>query len=420
MNSAELQTGSQVSTKNLLVYLQNLLEAPQPRPLAQVMAGLATAFASSGAGVIFPPAGSLPERGSLFEASWSSAPPENMPWETDPALIGRVKTTAETLEFCDRDDNAWLFCMFQLGPRAGVVWLANLGPRAWSVHEKSGLELAARCLTQRVIAAPWPREGERETTWQEFAHLQHGIDRASVLTRRLAHDFCNILTSILGFAELSVYQLKADSPAHHYAMEVLEAARLGAAWSQKLQLFSLQQQARFVPTALAGVLAEESAANHWRQNVSFKVDLPASLPSLAIDKEALRMVLDALLTNAREALSAPNAGLGVVTVSARAVELPAGACLEFLGNPQAGAFVEVTITDSGPGFSQDARGKLFRETFFTTKGRRRGMGLAAVYGILRVNRAGFRIASSPERGTTIQLFIPAAPALAEAGAAQQG
>jgi CheY-like chemotaxis protein/nitrogen-specific signal transduction histidine kinase len=240
----------------------------------------------------------------------------------------------------------------------------------------------------------------------ERTRLQGQLEKAALLTNRLAHDFGNVLTGILGFAELSLTQLPGDSPARRFVNEVWQSAQQGARWVQKLQLFSRRRPQDFLPAALPVLLAEEETRVRpaWQGAVALQAAMAPNLPLLAVDRESLRELLAQLLDNAREAI----ANQGVVTVSARATDLTEVDCQELLGNAAPGQHVEITITDSGCGLHADTRRRLFTELFFSTKPGHRGMGLPVVYGILQTYRGGLRFGPDPEQGTAVRVFLPAA------------
>ncbi len=229
--------------------------------------------------------------------------------------------------------------------------------------------------------------------------LQRQLETAAVVTGRLAHDFGNILTGILGFAELSLTQLHPDSTAWGYVEEIVNAARNGAGWIRKLQAFSRSRKPRALPTSLAPLLTQEEDRFRqlWGQRVTFLVALADDLPA---------QLLGQLLDNAGEAVTER----GVVTLSARPVELSAAACLDLFGNAQPGGHVEITIRDTGPGLSEETRQRLFRELFYSTKASRRGLGLALVHGILQAYKGGLCFGPDPGPGTTVRVFLPIAAA----------
>jgi CheY-like chemotaxis protein len=133
----------------------------------------------------------------------------------------------------------------------------------------------------------------------------------------------------------------------------------------------------------------------------WKVD--DSLPKLAIEPEALRQALSQLADNAHEAIT----DRGVVTLTARAVELSAADCLELLGSPRPGRHLEIAVSDTGCGLPAELRGRPYPEVFFSTKPRHRGLGLAIVQGVMQTFRGGWRFGPHPELGTTARLFVPA-------------
>jgi nitrogen-specific signal transduction histidine kinase/ActR/RegA family two-component response regulator len=242
---------------------------------------------------------------------------------------------------------------------------------------------------------------ERRQT-QEAFHKQ--CETATVVTGRLAHDFGNILTGILGFAELSLTELAPDSPARRYIEEIVNSAQNGAGWIHKLQAFSRRSKPRFLPIPLAPLVAkeEERLRQTWGNRVTFLFSLPEDLPFLAIDADSLRQLLCQLLDNAGEAVS----DRGVVTLTAQTVDLCEDVCSDLIGAAQAGRHVVITITDSGTGLSPEIRQRLFRELFVSTKARRRGLGLALVHGILHTFKGGLCFGPDPEQGTRVRLFLP--------------
>jgi CheY-like chemotaxis protein len=240
------------------------------------------------------------------------------------------------------------------------------------------------------------------------------MDNAAVVAGRLAHDFGNVLTGILGFAELSMSQLPADSPSRRYMSEVLQSAQHGAGWVRKLQNFSRRNRDKGPPSQLARIVAEEveRCREAWGSAVAVLVALGPpgvdTLPAVSLNSEALRDILRQLLDNAREAI----ADRGVVAVSARTTDVSEHDCLELIGNARAGrqspSHVEVTITDTGSGLSPEARRRLFADVFFSTKNRQRGLGLAMVYAHLRACQGGLRFGPDPEQGTAVRLYLPVA------------
>ncbi len=245
-------------------------------------------------------------------------------------------------------------------------------------------------------------QSEREYTlpsddWKRF---QERLQDAALMSGRVAHAFDNVLTGILGFAELTLSQVGPESPPHQYISEVLRAAQQGVGLTQELHLFSRCGTRGFGPTPLSLVLTEEEARLAETPGLDVQVDLPADLPPVAMDADALRQVLRNVLDNARES------GASSIKISGRRSELTGEACGEIIGCTGPGQVVELVVADTGSGLSAEARKRLFHEPFFTTKPRHRGLGLAIVCRILLAHGGGLRLELGPERGTVARVFLP--------------
>ena len=139
--------------------------------------------------------------------------------------------------------------------------------------------------------------------------------------------------------------------------------------------------------------------------MQWQAKLPAELPLLAIDADALQMAVAEIVANARDAAK----DQGTISITARTVELGAADCRCLLGTASPGPFVEISISDDGPGMSAEQRAKLLSEIFFSTKSRHRGLGLLVVYGIMHRCGGGIRIEPAPAgTGICVKLFVPRA------------
>ena len=241
------------------------------------------------------------------------------------------------------------------------------------------------------------------------------LEYSAVITGRLSHEFGNYLTGVMGFTELSLAQVPADGLLHRYLQEVLQAAKEGAEWIRRLHLFSQRNPTKPWPTPLWCIVAAEEARLRSAevQGLRWVTDLPGDLPLLDIDADALQTVLTELVNNTREA----GKDQVTITFTARALELAQADCHELFGSVQPGYYVELTLSDDGPGIAPDVRAKLFREMFFSTKPRHRGLGLLVVYGLMQRFHGGMRLVASPGTGTIVQLYLRVAviegPAQAE-------
>ncbi|MGL4555113.1 MAG: response regulator [Gemmataceae bacterium] len=390
------------ASRALLEQTHRLLSAPvgtQPDAPA-LLALLADAADARAAGLVSYPDGRLgfvspdrPER--LAGVSWL----DHADWLAHAAHAPTAIPLAR--EGADPD----LVARVSAGPDTWLLWLEpKPGRAAWTDAEAAALALAGVALGRLLDPhAPRPRWGQQ----LDLAGRQQRLEAAAAVTRRLAHDFGNVLTGILGFTELALaQQTPSNASLHAYLSEAYRAAQAGAQYTSQLRQFSCRQPLSSRPAQVGAVLGElESRLFASREaGVLFRLDVPGGLPAVAIEPEQLTQVLTALLDNSREALGT---GSGAVSVSARTVNLSASDAAGFYGDVRPGPHVEVTVADTGTGLSPEALQRLFVEPFFSTKVRRRGgFGLATTYGILSAHKAGLCLHPGEERGVVARVALP--------------
>ena len=387
-----------------LDFVHRLLCAPaaEGTGLEETLRGLAGAFGAESAGVADLVDGKPVLR---CRPAGDAGAPRDL-WEESPGLPARVLEARTALAVPRPDGGSWLVAAVVPPGEAGWLVFVEGGPQAgWGEAEAGALALAGHALARGLTGAA-PRPGWAEAL--ERAARQRRLEAAAAVTRRLAHDFGNVLTGILGFGELSLAQpMPADSTLHRYLTEIHRGAQGGAVWTQQLRLFSRRGPFAARPAALAAAVAEEEARLRplWGGDAGLRVALPPDLPPVPVDVDHLRRVLASLLDNARDALGESG---GSVDVRARVVRLTAADCLERYGDLRPGLHVEVTVADNGHGLSSEARQKVFAEPFFTTRPRRRGLGLMTAYGILFAHRGGLRLEAAPGGGTLARFAVPVA------------
>jgi signal transduction histidine kinase len=234
------------------------------------------------------------------------------------------------------------------------------------------------------------------------------LQDASIIAGRMAHDFDNILTGIIGFSDLTIPMLQPGSQAARFVAEIGKVGHRGTVFTQQLHQLSRSGQVKPSPASVVAALAkEELRVRTQAPGVRFERELPPALPAVSLECGPLQTVLGHLLENAAEAC--PQGGL--VRVAALPVELTEADARGYLGRPSAGAHVLVTLTDTGIGIKPEVRRRLFVEPFFTTKVRHRGLGLAIAYRILCAHRGGIQIDSVPPpgSGTQVRVVLPLSP-----------
>src|SRR2546421_83864 len=141
----------------------------------------------------------------------------------------------------------------------------------------AALALAGQALSRWLGSEARPRWADQLA----LAARQERLETAADVTRRLSHDFGNVLTGILGFTELALaQQVPANTPLHSYLQEVYRAAQTGAQFTHQLRLFSRRQSTSSRSTPLSAILAEQEARLFAArdQGVHLRLNVPADLP----------------------------------------------------------------------------------------------------------------------------------------------
>ncbi len=215
-------------------------------------------------------------------------------------------------------------------------------------------------------------------------------ESVGVLAAGTAHDFNNLLTVVIGNIGLAKQGLPDDDEAQLLLRESYEAARRMAKLTSQLQAYagnsgSRRQTVNFVAIiqGLTGLLRAAVA-----EHVSFSIRVPASLPSVEADPSQVKEVILNLVLNAAEAI---DSNPGAICLSAE----PAGDA----------PGVVLRVEDTGHGIPSEILPKIF-DPFFSTKLLGRGLGLAAVQGIMRAHGGTVTVETKPGKGSVFTLFFP--------------
>ncbi len=244
---------------------------------------------------------------------------------------------------------------------------------------------------------------ERQALQQQLVQAQK-MESIGRLAGGVAHDFNNMLSVILGHAEMAMQGLDADHPLHGNLLSIQEAARRSAALTQQLLAFARKQtvapQVLDLNQTVAGMLKmlQRLIGEHielvWRP--------AAEAGRIKIDPTQMDQILVNLFVNARDAI----ADTGKVVIETGAASFDEAYCAQHLGFLP-GDHVLLAVSDNGCGMDSDTLACLF-EPFFTTKepGLGTGLGLATVYGIVKQNMGFIKVDSEPGRGTTFRIYLP--------------
>jgi PAS domain S-box-containing protein len=241
----------------------------------------------------------------------------------------------------------------------------------------------------------------------EAALLQaHKLESIGILAGGIAHDFNNLLTGILGSVSFAKTTLQPDHP----AFPVLDVAEHSCEKAAKLtmQLLAYAGKGQFVVTRFdfSALISEllPLIATSVPKAVRVETDLAPGLPWIEADASQIEQIVMNLVINGGEAMGLNG---GTLRIATGVAVLEAGT----EGKP--GRHVYMEVRDSGCGMSEATKASMF-DPFFTTKFTGRGLGLAAVSGILRGHKGRMELDSAPGKGTAFRVFFPAvdaAPAL---------
>ena len=258
----------------------------------------------------------------------------------------------------------------------------------------------------RDVTAIKNAEMETRKLEERFEQAQK-LESLGVLAGGIAHDFNNLLVGVLGHSRLAAEDLPDDSPVQKSIQSIDRAARRAADLCRQMLAYAGK-----VPVSIGtldlrktveeiGELLRASISSSSAIDYEFDPDLAA----VRADGSQIQQVVLNLITNAAEALG--DAG-GKVTLSVRNRVLSAGelAEMDFGDGLMPGRYVVLSVKDTGCGMDDVTRRRIF-EPFYTTKFTGRGLGLAAVIGIVRGHGGGIRIESSLGEGSVISVAFPA-------------
>jgi CheY-like chemotaxis protein/nitrogen-specific signal transduction histidine kinase len=237
----------------------------------------------------------------------------------------------------------------------------------------------------------------------EHMHAQK-MEAVGTLAAGIAHDFNNLLMGVIGMSDMALARLPETHAASRYIHELRKAANGGAAIVRQLMSFTRRDGVE--PRDVVLDSAVESAATILHtllgEDVELRLELEASGCHVMLAPGQLEQILMNLCTNARHAM--PMGGRLVIRTSQQMIEHDDPRRAAGL---LAGPHVELAVSDSGSGMPPETREKIF-EPFFTTKekGAGTGLGLSAVYGIVRQNSGHIEVESEVGAGSTFRILLP--------------
>jgi signal transduction histidine kinase/AmiR/NasT family two-component response regulator len=285
--------------------------------------------------------------------------------------------------------------------------------------EQTKEELSRRAAELSVTNARLTREqADREAAEEARRAIEakvlevQKLESLGVLAGGIAHDFNNLLVAVMGNAGLALLDLPEDSPARSSIADIETAGRRAGELARQMLAYSGRSRGLVEPIELSELIHELLAL--LQVSIGKGVELRLQLPETPLvvdgDPAQLRQVVMNLVINAADAIGRTSSG----TVSIRAQLLHASA--EYLADvhPEAGLapgpYASLEVADTGIGMDPATRDRIF-DPFFTTKDTGRGLGLAAVLGIVHRHGGAIRVYSELGHGTTFRILLPVSAAV---------
>jgi PAS domain S-box-containing protein len=301
------------------------------------------------------------------------------------------------------------------GPLAGDRQLELRGVNA------EGIEFPIELTVARVgpgkndrsaAVAAFIRDITERRALEEQLRQSQKLEAIGRLAGGVAHDFNNILMSIMGAADLLLMGLGGADPARDEASEIKQSVIRGAALTRQLLAFSRRQATRTELFVLGDVVRgmDTMLRRLIGPEIDFEITCAAQPAQIRADVGQIEQLVLNLVVNARDAM--PEGGRLIVRVDEFDLDESAAAGLVD-GKP--GRYARLSVADTGTGIDEQTRARLF-EPFFTTKeqGKGTGLGLSIVYGIVKQSGGYITVLSERGRGATFLIYIPIAVVTAPA------
>jgi PAS domain S-box-containing protein len=233
------------------------------------------------------------------------------------------------------------------------------------------------------------------------------LESLGVLAGGIAHDFNNLLVGILGNISLAQEALEPTSPLLPWLQEAVEASERAAYLTRQMLAYAGKGHLFVTPVDLSRVVRDAMSlvCGSIPQNVDVELELKERMPCVEGDALQLQQVVTNLMLNASEAIGEQT---GRMTVRTGVQEIGDGDddVIYDIGRPAPGPYATIEVEDTGAGIEASVRPNIF-DPFYTTKFTGRGLGLAAVAGIVRALNGAIRVHSEPSRGTSMLVLFPA-------------
>ncbi|MFT5129177.1 MAG: PAS domain S-box-containing protein [Rhodothermales bacterium] len=281
----------------------------------------------------------------------------------------------------------------------------STSPVQLQVHEM-------RILERRVIVMIIRDLADKLRAEQQHSELEEqimGAQKLAGLGKLLAgvsHDFNNILVGILGNADLALSDMTSMTPARSIVEDIRRSAITGSELTSQMMAYSGGAEAKKEALFMNDFLTQMTPLlrSLVSEHVELKFDYTENIPAIEADATLFRQLVVNLIGNSVDAIG-DKPGVIHVRTGINRTDSRYMQTMDINCELSEGYYVYIEVADTGCGFDEEARGKLFAP-FFTSKPNARGLGLAAVHGIVRSHNAAVRVQSEPGRGAAFKIFFP--------------
>ena len=270
------------------------------------------------------------------------------------------------------------------------------------VWDSEGRLVGSSTIARDITEHKWA-EAERARLQSQILHAQK-LESLGILAGGIAHDFNNLLTSVMGYAGLVLMELPRESPARSMIADIKIASQRAADLTSQMLAYSGKGHFVIQPLRLDALVNE--MLRLLKTVVSKKANIVLNLEPATIEGDAtqIRQVIMNVITNASDSLEDQSGEIriqtGVRDANAAYLQTP------FVPDElPAGRYAFFEVRDDGCGMTEETISKIF-DPFFSTKFTGRGLGLAAVLGIVRGHHGTIKVESTPGQGSNFQVLFP--------------
>jgi PAS domain S-box-containing protein len=285
------------------------------------------------------------------------------------------------------------------------------GPRYFEVRVSPVRDRARRfngwLVIVRDITARRQAEAERYALERRVQEQQKS-DSLTVFAAGVAHDFNNLLTGILGNADLLAMQAPPDSTQRRTAEAIVIGSQRAADLVSKMLAYAGEGRVVSERVDLDNLVREmvDVLSASVSKHCTLVYNSPGPLPMVDADPTQIRQVVLNLIINATEAVD--EGGLVTVATGQESLDREMLSRMTFGADVEPGPYVFIDVVDNGQGMSDETMARMF-DPFFSTKETGRGLGLAAVRGIVRSHQAALRVTSAPGQGSRFRVWLSLMP-----------